>query len=65
MYLCVCNALTDRQLTKAVADPSTQRPSDVYEACGCRAQCGACVKAILGLLRDRPADTEGVLQGAG
>lgn len=64
MYLCLCNALTDRQLTQAVADPTTRRPSDVYAACGCRAQCGACVKAVLGLLRDKDCASDGMLLGA-
>lgn len=55
MYLCLCNALTDRRLRQAAAASDAVRPSDVYAACGCRAQCGACVKAVLGLLRDAAA----------
>lgn len=58
MYLCLCNALTDRQLRQAALATDTVRPGDVYAACGCRAQCGACVKAVLALLRDAiPIDT--------
>ncbi|MEJ1978086.1 MAG: (2Fe-2S)-binding protein [Acetobacteraceae bacterium] len=52
MYICLCNALTDRQITQAVADQGAARPSDVYEICGCRAKCGQCVKAILGMLQE-------------
>jgi bacterioferritin-associated ferredoxin len=63
VYLCLCNALTDRQLKQAAADPTRQRPNDVYAACGCRAQCGACVKAVLGLLREQPWAPDTVLQG--
>lgn len=51
MYICLCNALTDRQLRRA-AEAGATRPADAYAACGCRAQCGSCVKAVLGLLRD-------------
>jgi bacterioferritin-associated ferredoxin len=51
MYVCLCNALTDRQVTLAAATAGTTRPSSVYAACGCRAQCGQCVKALLALLR--------------
>jgi bacterioferritin-associated ferredoxin len=64
VYLCLCNALTDRQVKQAVADPAAQRPTDVYAACGCRAQCGACVKTLLGLLREKTELAEGLLQGA-
>ena len=51
MYVCLCNALTDRQVKQAAASAGTIKPSSVYAACGCRAQCGQCVKALLTLLR--------------
>lgn len=51
MYICLCNALTDRQVKQAATAAGTTRPSSVYAACGCRAQCGQCVKALLALLR--------------
>lgn len=51
VYVCLCNALTDRQVKQASADAGTTRPRDIYAACGCRAQCGQCVRALLDLLR--------------
>ncbi|MGC1408063.1 MAG: (2Fe-2S)-binding protein [Acetobacteraceae bacterium] len=51
MYVCLCNALTDRQVKQAAASAGTTKPSSVYAACGCRAQCGQCVKALLALVR--------------
>jgi bacterioferritin-associated ferredoxin len=51
VYVCLCNALTDRQVKQAATAVGTTRPSSVYAACGCRAQCGQCVKALLALLR--------------
>jgi bacterioferritin-associated ferredoxin len=48
MYVCLCNALTDRQVKQTAG---TNKPSTVYAACGCRAQCGLCVKALVVLLR--------------
>lgn len=57
VYVCICNALTDRKLQEAIADGS-RRPAEVYAACGCRAQCGNCVRAILTLLRDNAAIVE-------
>jgi bacterioferritin-associated ferredoxin len=51
VYICLCNALTDRQVKLAAATAGTTRPSAVYAACGCRAQCGQCAKALVNLLR--------------
>lgn len=52
MYLCICNALTDRKLKDVIVEGNTASAADVYQACGCRAQCGECVKAIKAMLRD-------------
>jgi len=51
VYVCLCNALTDRQVKQAAATAGSTKPSTVYAACGCRAQCGQCVKALVALLR--------------
>ena len=51
MYVCLCNALTDHQVLRAAETAGTPKPSSVYAACGCRAQCGQCVKALVSLLR--------------
>ena len=51
VYVCLCNALTDRQVRQAAAAAGTTKPSSVYAGCGCRAQCGQCVKALVALLR--------------
>ena len=53
MYVCLCNALTDTQVGRAVQEGAC-RPREVYAACGCRAQCGGCTRTILGLVRDGP-----------
>lgn len=52
MYLCICNALTDRKLKDVITEGNSTKASDVYQACGCRAQCGECVKAIKAMLRE-------------
>ena len=51
MYVCICNALTDRQVKQAAAAGGLTKASSVYAACGCRAQCGQCARALLDLLR--------------
>lgn len=58
VYICLCNALADMRIKEAVAD-GADRPRDVYAACGCRAQCGNCAKAILSVIRDAKAMASG------
>ena len=64
MYICLCNALTDRRLKEAARATAGQRPSELYAACGCRAQCGNCVRAMLQILREHAAPDPAQLQGA-
>ena len=64
MYICLCNALTDRKLKQAATVTGSTRPGEIYAACGCRAQCGQCVQAVLELLRDHASQTSAQLQGA-
>jgi bacterioferritin-associated ferredoxin len=64
VYICLCNALTDRTVKQVAASSGSRRPADVYAACGCRAQCGQCVQTVLKLLRDHAHLTEAELQGS-
>lgn len=49
MYVCLCNALTDRHVHEA-AHAGASRPSEVYRACGCAVQCGSCSPAMRRIL---------------
>jgi bacterioferritin-associated ferredoxin len=51
VYICNCNALTDKQIAAAVAAGAI-RPRDVYAVCGCKAECGCCTATILAMVRD-------------
>lgn len=64
MYICICNALTDRRLRQAAHETGSERPGEIYAACGCRAQCGSCVKSVLALIRDQLQPVSAQLQGA-
>jgi bacterioferritin-associated ferredoxin len=64
VYICLCNALTDKRVKQAVAATGSRRPVDVYEACGCRAQCGRCVQTVLRLVRDHALQIETEIQPA-
>ena len=64
MYVCLCNALTDRDLRPhTVAGAGSV--SMVYNACGCRPQCGKCVPLVRQMLREGgEAGTSGRESGA-
>ena len=49
MYVCICNALTERDISEA-STAGNRRPAEVFAACRCRAQCGTCVRRILALV---------------
>ena len=51
MYICICNAITDRQIKQAVKDSAAQSVSDMYRSMSCRPQCGRCTPTVLGLMR--------------
>jgi bacterioferritin-associated ferredoxin len=54
MILCLCNALSDKQVTEAV-EKGASKPRDVYAHCACKAQCGTCTRMILSMIRDLAA----------
>jgi bacterioferritin-associated ferredoxin len=54
MYVCLCNALTDRDLRPHTASGSCS-VAMVYQACGCRPQCGKCVPFVREMLREGEA----------
>jgi len=44
MFVCICNALRDRDLEAASAD--AQSVADVFRRCGKRPQCGKCLHDV-------------------
>jgi bacterioferritin-associated ferredoxin len=59
VYICICNALTSRHVRQAIDEAAAARPAEVYAACGCRAQCGSCVRKLMALLRDAAPAPQG------
>lgn len=51
MYICLCNALTDRDV-RASCDSSCS-VSMVYRSLGCQPQCGKCVPFVRQMLREQ------------
>jgi bacterioferritin-associated ferredoxin len=64
VYICLCNALTDRTLKQAAEATGSIKPGHVYAACGCRFQCGKCVRTVIKMLREHAGRTTEQLQGA-
>ena len=55
VYVCLCNGLTDSHV-RAAALAGACRPSEVYAACGCTAQCGTCSRTVRRVLDDVAAN---------
>ncbi|MGE0258023.1 MAG: bacterioferritin-associated ferredoxin [Alphaproteobacteria bacterium] len=55
MYVCLCNGLSDRDLLPH-ARSGGHSVSMVYQACGCRPQCGKCVPFVRQMLREHAGD---------
>jgi bacterioferritin-associated ferredoxin len=54
MYVCLCNALTDRDIRR-VAGPADGSVAQVYRALGCAPRCGQCVPVVREMLDDGPS----------
>lgn len=63
VILCLCNGLTDAAIARALAQ-GARRPGEVYAACGCKAQCGTCVREVLMALRGVAAPPPGAASRA-
>ena len=57
MYICVCNALTDKQVESAITS-GCRRPNDIYSQCGTKPQCGRCAERMLELLEAKDIQPE-------
>ncbi|MCF8466015.1 MAG: (2Fe-2S)-binding protein [Sneathiella sp.] len=51
MYICLCNALTDRDVKSAVS-LGAQRIANVYEMLGAAPQCAKCSTHIRDIIRE-------------
>ena len=53
MYVCLCNALTDRDV-RAHCDRGGCSVAMVYRSLGCAPQCGKCVPLVRQMLLQQP-----------
>ncbi len=52
MYVCCCNAVTDREVAEAIEGGAHTR-ADVTRDCGAGGECGACHEMIEGMIETR------------
>ncbi|MBY0423462.1 MAG: (2Fe-2S)-binding protein [Parvularculaceae bacterium] len=50
MFVCICNALRDRELKAAAAD--ARGVAEVFRRCGKRPQCGKCLPDVAQMIED-------------
>jgi len=55
MYVCLCNAITDRDVRRHSVEEGCS-VSMVYRALGCEPQCGKCVPFVRQMLRQSEAN---------
>ncbi len=51
MYVCICNALKDKELASAAGEDA-QSVADVFRRCGSRPQCGKCLPDVAQMIED-------------
>lgn len=58
MFVCLCNALSDRAV-RAAAEGGATGCKGVWEHCGCRPDCGLCAATIRAIVADHRARPRG------
>lgn len=54
MYVCICNALKDKQMSAAAGDDA-RTVAEVFKRCGARPKCGKCLPDVAELIEERRA----------
>jgi len=55
MYVCICNALKDREL--AAASCGAKSVGEVFRRCDARPQCGKCLPDVAKMIDERRVQT--------
>ena len=56
MYVCICNALRDKELSEA-ARGGARSVADAFRRCGRRPQCGKCLPDVADIIEDARGET--------
>ena len=54
MYVCICNALREKELQAAAADPAVKGVSCVFKRCSTKPQCGRCLPDVADMIAATP-----------
>jgi len=63
MYICICNALRDKELA-AAASGDVKTVSEVFRRCGRRPQCGKCLPDVAQMIEAARAKKNALLRAA-
>lgn len=55
MYICLCNAISDKQIRECAGCDKPCKVSDIYRKFDCRPQCGQCVPYVREMLSEMNA----------
>ncbi|MGH8616465.1 MAG: (2Fe-2S)-binding protein [Burkholderiales bacterium] len=58
MYICICNAVSDRDIRRCVAQDGARSVRDLKRELGVATQCCQCAKAARGVLKEALAGDE-------
>lgn len=58
MYVCVCNALNERTVDRAIGE-GARTPAQVHAACGATPRCGKCAVEIAARIARAPERRQG------
>jgi bacterioferritin-associated ferredoxin len=64
MYICLCNAITERQIRACAAESGARSLCDLESCLGVGTNCGRCRPAATEILADLTGDTTLALSGA-
>ena len=56
MYVCICNALKDKEIA-AAAQGEARCVADVFRRCGRRPQCGKCLPDVAQIIEDERSES--------
>lgn len=63
MYVCICNALRDRELAAAAGDEA-RSVAEVFRRCGRRPRCGKCLADVAQMIEEARRTDEDLLLAA-
>ena len=52
MFVCICNALREKDLRSTIESQSIRNVSEAYRSMGCSPKCGKCARDVANLIGD-------------